>query len=82
MGGDEFIVLVPDATKDVAMVVAQRLEVSLTAPFTLAKGQVTVRASIGVATGAAGRSTPDTLLREADAAMYRAKAIAKVATAR
>jgi diguanylate cyclase (GGDEF)-like protein len=82
MGGDEFIVLVPDVTRDKATQVAQRLEISLTEPFTLAKGKVTVKASIGVATGAAGRSTPDTLLREADAAMYRAKAIAKVTTGR
>jgi len=82
IGGDEFIVVLPNATADDTAMGAQRLHACLAAPFPLTKGTVTVGASLGVATGPAGQSTPEELLRQADAAMYRAKATAQVTTTR
>jgi diguanylate cyclase (GGDEF)-like protein/PAS domain S-box-containing protein len=82
LGGDEFIALLPGAGDDDAALVAQRLAACLTEPFVLAQGTVTVDASIGVATRTAGQSTPEQLLREADAAMYRAKVAARATVAR
>jgi diguanylate cyclase (GGDEF)-like protein len=82
LGGDEFIALLPGAGDDYAALVAQRLAACLAEPFVLAQGTVTVGASIGVATRTAGQSTPEQFLREADAAMYRAKVAARATVAR
>jgi diguanylate cyclase (GGDEF)-like protein len=73
LGGDEFVVLVdgvgrPDGHRKVADAITE----SLTAPYPIDGNQVEVGVSIGVALSADG-ADPDHLLREADAAMYRAK---------
>jgi len=75
-------VVLPDTLVDAAALVAQRLQACLMEPFVLAEGTVSVGASIGVATRPAGETTPEDLLREADAAMYRAKTAARAASAR
>jgi diguanylate cyclase (GGDEF)-like protein len=70
--GDEFAVVcagIPDAEIEA---VADRLRAALDPPFAFGSHEVTVTASIGVATATPG-STPQSLLREADSAMYRAK---------
>jgi diguanylate cyclase (GGDEF)-like protein/PAS domain S-box-containing protein len=75
LGGDEFTVLLPDiAGPEVAVAVAERVIAQLRAPFDLPGQSVVVGASVGIATGVASRDRPDTLLRDADAAMYEAKA--------
>ena len=75
LGGDEFTVLLPDiAGPEVAVAVAQRMIGTLKAPFDLPGQSVVVGASVGIATGVALRDRPDALLRDADAAMYEAKA--------
>jgi diguanylate cyclase (GGDEF)-like protein/PAS domain S-box-containing protein len=77
LGGDEFAVLLEDA-KDVASVaeVAERIVTALAGPFEL-KGQATrVGGSVGIARSARSTS-PDELLRDADVAMYFAKARGK-----
>jgi diguanylate cyclase (GGDEF)-like protein/PAS domain S-box-containing protein len=79
LGGDEFIVLLPGAVEADAAVVAQRLEACLDDPFVLVEGTVTVGVSVGVAARPGGQSTPEDLLREADAAMYRTKAATRPA---
>ncbi len=75
LGGDEFVVLAGDLSPDTSpALVAERLLDALKQPFKLgAEGEttVTVGASIGIALG--DHSTPGTLLRDADIAMYRAK---------
>jgi diguanylate cyclase (GGDEF)-like protein len=75
VGGDEFVVVcerVPSA-KD-AEAIAERLALALGSPLFLSgERSLSVRASIGV-TLADLQATPESLLREADAAMYRAKA--------
>jgi diguanylate cyclase (GGDEF)-like protein len=75
LGGDEFVVLAGDLSPDTdPALVAERLLDALKRPFKLGEEgdtTVTVGASIGIAV--ADRSTPGTLLRNADIAMYRAK---------
>ena len=77
LGGDEFVVLLPalDSSAD-AMKVAARVQRTIDSPFTLDHGAVPVTASIGVSIcdpAAPGRLDPDSLLRNADSAMYHAK---------
>ena len=75
LGGDEFTVLMPDiaGAQDTATV-ASRIESRLEPPFELPGQSVFVTASIGIATGVALHDRSDALLRDADAAMYEAKA--------
>jgi len=73
-GGDEFCLICDDLENpSAAVAVAQRTIDELSRPFTLASGEHFVSASVGVALdGGLARSGED-LVREADAAMYRAK---------
>lgn len=74
MGGDEFVVLLPDiAGRDAAAAVARKLLDALDAPIVVEQHQVRVTASIGVVLGPAQASDVSTLLRKADIAMYAAK---------
>jgi diguanylate cyclase (GGDEF)-like protein/PAS domain S-box-containing protein len=73
VGGDEFVVLAVGITDPTtAVAVAGRLEHRLAQPFQLKSGTVVIGASIGVAV-ATGDSTAQSLLVEADRAMYHAK---------
>jgi diguanylate cyclase (GGDEF)-like protein len=72
LGSDEFAVLLEDIHgREDAAQAAERLLEALTTPFDLGDRRVFLTASIGVA---AGVGDPETLLRNADLAMYRAKA--------
>jgi diguanylate cyclase (GGDEF)-like protein/PAS domain S-box-containing protein len=71
LGGDEFALLVQDV--DDPAVVAQRILNQLRMPFDAAGQQVVVSASMGIAVSSTGFSRPEDALRDADAAMYRAK---------
>jgi diguanylate cyclase (GGDEF)-like protein len=73
-GGDEFVVLCEDI-KDArdAVVVGERIVSAASLPFTLEGREMFVSASVGVALAIDSESTPETLLRDADVAMYRAK---------
>jgi diguanylate cyclase (GGDEF)-like protein len=78
LGGDEFVVLVEATPDQVAPdVLADRLTETLREPVELgdAGKMFSVTASIGVASGR--YSTPDELLRDADLALYAAKAAGK-----
>jgi diguanylate cyclase (GGDEF)-like protein/PAS domain S-box-containing protein len=75
LGGDEFAVLVEDGSDaDLAITVAERISQQLDSPFSIAGRTVNVTASVGIATAEPGISTAEDLLRNADLAMYRAKA--------
>jgi diguanylate cyclase (GGDEF)-like protein/PAS domain S-box-containing protein len=77
LGGDEFAILLSDiADASEARVVAERLLADLSAPFQIAGRQVFGMISIGIAPGSSG-NTPEDLLRNADTAMYHAKAKGK-----
>jgi diguanylate cyclase (GGDEF)-like protein/PAS domain S-box-containing protein len=74
-GGDEFAVLVQDAdAKKAASEVAERIAASLQSPFALGDREVRVGVSIGIAMAELDDYSVDALLRNADLAMYRAKA--------
>jgi len=78
LGGDEFAVLLEDlTTEDTALVVAERAINLIAAPFDLAGKSVSVSATIGVAVRSDDSTGPDTLIAEADAAMYEAKRAGK-----
>jgi diguanylate cyclase (GGDEF)-like protein/PAS domain S-box-containing protein len=74
-GGDEFAVLLEDtAGTSLAIRVAQRIAEDLREPFTVEDFQVSVSTSIGITLGTAqANDDPEGMLREADAAMFRAK---------
>jgi diguanylate cyclase (GGDEF)-like protein len=74
LGGDEFAVLLEGGSTDAAISTAERIQAALQAPVEIADREVFVSASIGIATG---DGTAKDLLRDADVAMYRAKALGK-----
>lgn len=78
LGGDEFGMLldgirhISDATR-----VAERVQQDISKPFWLGDHEVFTSASIGIALNSAESEQPDDLLRNADTAMFRAKALGK-----
>ncbi|MCP4038554.1 MAG: EAL domain-containing protein [bacterium] len=74
LGGDEFTVLLNDVTvaEDAARV-AERLLASLREPITIGKHEFLIGASIGIAVSPVDGRDAETLLQNADAAMYYAK---------
>ena len=74
LGGDEFGILLECDTDDAAEQIASRLVEALRVPFVLHGREMQVHASIGIASASHGGSTADELLRNADVAMYNAKA--------
>jgi diguanylate cyclase (GGDEF)-like protein/PAS domain S-box-containing protein len=73
-GGDEFVVSVEDVTGPAdAVAAAQRLLAALAAPVGVARREVQVCASVGIAIAGPG-AQPGDLVRDADVAMYQAKA--------
>ena len=76
-GGDELVVVCERLRHPgEAVMIAERLAAAIRSqPFVLASGEHHVTASVGVAVGGGtGRADADSLIRDADAAMYRAKA--------
>ena len=74
-GGDEFGILVEDVRSEHdAIVVAEQIAGLFVQPFALADRDHFVTASIGIAIADRTTASPATLIRDADAAMYRAKA--------
>jgi len=73
-GGDEFTILCPNVpTEEAAELIAERLIQAASRPVALVEGEVFVTASVGITLSGGESDTPETLLRNADAAMYRAK---------
>lgn len=74
LGGDEFAVLAEDMRegRDVVQV-AERLCEAAARPTQLISGDVSVKASVGIALSGPQHQSSSNLLRQADAAMYRAK---------
>jgi predicted signal transduction protein with EAL and GGDEF domain len=75
VGGDEFVVCCEEVSDELeALQIAERMRAVISRPFGRPGCQFHVTPSIGIAfTDPSADDTPDTLLREADAAMYRAK---------
>jgi len=78
ISGDEFAVLLADmARPDDAALVAQKILDTLAAPFDLGGNEAHVTASVGIAAYPADGDDAQTLLKNADMAMYRAKESAR-----
>jgi diguanylate cyclase (GGDEF)-like protein/PAS domain S-box-containing protein len=74
LGGDEFTVIVPGIDKAIeAEVVARKILKTFERPFDLGGDEVLVTASVGIAVFPHDADAAETLLRNADSAMYRAK---------
>ncbi len=78
LGGDEFLILLNDI-QDLAQVsqVAERIQKQLNQPFILEKHEVFSTTSIGIALSSTGYEQTEDILRDADIALYRAKARGK-----
>jgi diguanylate cyclase (GGDEF)-like protein len=74
LGGDEFLVVCEqlDGAHE-AIRVAERVAHAINQPIVLATGEHFITASIGIAVAESADALPEDLLRDADAAMYRAK---------
>jgi diguanylate cyclase (GGDEF)-like protein len=77
LGGDEFALLLEDATTKGAAKVAERMQSILARPFVLDGREVFSSVSIGIASSQTHYENPEDILRDADTAMYRAKASGK-----
>jgi diguanylate cyclase (GGDEF)-like protein len=71
LGGDEFVVVCEEVDADDVMTLGRRLLAAVGEPLTVRGVQHELTASIGIALG---RTDPDALLGDADAAVYQAKA--------
>jgi len=71
IGGDEFVVVCEHADEPGALALADRLEAAIGVPVSAGGTEHRLSASIGIAIG---HDDAETLIREADAAVYRAKA--------
>ncbi len=74
-GGDEFAILLHDTDADGALTVAHRVLASIAAPLELDGADLSIRASMGIATSGGDDLSSEDILGYADAAMYRAKAV-------
>ena len=78
LGGDEFAILlervdgVTGATR-----VSERIHQALREPFRVSSLEIFITASVGIAVGSRTYDRPENILRDADTAMYRAKAAGK-----
>ena len=75
LGGDEFAVLMGVCDEHEAVQAAERFKLALAAPIELDGNSVIISASAGIAMGGTSTESVDELLRNADIAMYHAKAL-------
>ena len=75
LGGDEFTILLTELEQfgEISEII-ERIQTDLKAPFILMEREIFISASIGVALSSPKYTKPEEMLRDADTAMYRAKA--------
>jgi diguanylate cyclase (GGDEF)-like protein/PAS domain S-box-containing protein len=73
LGGDEFIILLPNIQRSGAVQVAQKLLGVFNTPFQINNNELSISASIGIALYPNDGTDFETLYKNADTAMYRAK---------
>jgi diguanylate cyclase (GGDEF)-like protein len=78
LGGDEFIILLPQI-KNLATAISatEKIQQEFTVPFSVGKREIFLNFSLGIVLGTAEYDQPEKLLRNADLAMYQAKALGK-----
>jgi predicted signal transduction protein with EAL and GGDEF domain len=77
LGGDEFAVVLPGANLAGAELVSRRLLESIGQPYVINGVMARIGVSIGIATYPGDGSTAERLMRNADTALYKAKAIGR-----
>ena len=78
LGGDEFVILLEDINGvEDATRAARRIQEAVSLPFDLGENELFTTASIGIAVSSSGYDQAQDILRDADIAMYRAKALGK-----
>lgn len=82
IGGDEFVILFPHAVSGAEDRLAIRILATVVEPIKIAGREVVTSASIGVASCALGAQSAEQLLRDADTALYAAKARGRNCTVR
>ena len=73
LGGDEFIILARIGTNSDAETIARKILAAIRLPFAIEERDFFLTTSVGVSTYPGDGVDPDTLIRNADTAMYRAK---------
>lgn len=73
LGGDEFVIVLPNRDAAEAAMVASRITEALVMPLQIGTKQVPTSASIGISFYPDNATDIDTLMQQADAAMYKAK---------
>jgi diguanylate cyclase (GGDEF)-like protein/PAS domain S-box-containing protein len=78
LGGDEFTILLEDLNvESESLRIVDRFQKELARPFQFGIHELSITASIGVASNCFGYETAEEILRDADGAMYRAKSAGK-----
>jgi diguanylate cyclase (GGDEF)-like protein len=77
IGGDEFVVVCPGADAADAVGIAERLGLAASRPLALRGGDHFFSVSTGIAVASGTQDTADSLMRDADAALYRAKELGR-----
>jgi len=78
LGGDEFAILIDDFSNPEEIIgIVTKIRAKLANAFTIDGQEIYTTASIGIAHGSQEYKRPEDLLRDADTAMYRAKALGK-----
>ena len=74
LGGDEFLVILPEVAeaKDSGLIARKAID-ALVEPFRIGEHEVTISASIGIASYPHDGDTVETLIKNADSAMFGAK---------
>jgi len=73
LGGDEFAILLSDVNDAELPIIVERMEAAIRAPHQIGAHLVTVGVAIGVSISSSGHASADTMLHDADTAMYLAK---------
>ena len=73
LGGDEFILVLPDTDAQAAASIVDKLLEAISRPYQVERYALIVTASIGIAIYPHDGESPEALIRSADTAMYRAK---------
>jgi len=77
LGGDEFAILLENHNAEGAISMASQIRDAIHGSFSLGDHEVFTTASIGIVPGRAGYREPAEILRDADTAMYKAKALGR-----
>jgi diguanylate cyclase (GGDEF)-like protein/PAS domain S-box-containing protein len=78
MGGDEFVVILPEISEPISVErIAQKIITKLAAPFLLGEEKAYISASVGITLYPADADSMETLLKNADQAMYVAKSMGR-----